>query len=102
MVIASIPKMVGFIYELIMIFVIAYLWYAKKWNQKTGWLLLAISALMGFLVFAPVAPYQFQQLVLGNPDNLGTPLIVGFIGLCRLCSCSLCYRAGFSADISAR
>jgi ferredoxin-type protein NapH len=81
MVIASIPKMVGFIYELIMIFVIAYLWYAKKWNQKTGWLLLAISALMGFLVFAPVAPYQFQQLVLGNPDNLGTPLIVGFIGL---------------------
>jgi ferredoxin-type protein NapH len=102
MVIASIPKMVGFIYELIMIFVIAYLWYAKKWNQKTGWLLLAISALMGFLVFAPVAPYQFQQLVCSATLITLAPRSLSALSGCRLCSCSLCYRAGFSADISAR
>lgn len=81
MVVETIPKMVGFIYALIMIFVIAYLWYEKKWQQKIGWVLLAISALMGFLVFAPVVPYQFQQLVLGNTQELGAPLIVGFAGL---------------------
>ena len=81
MVVETIPKMVGFIYALIMIFVIAYLWYAKKWQQKIGWVLLAISALMGFLIFTPVVPYQFQQLVLGNAPDSGTPLIVGFFGL---------------------
>lgn len=81
MVVETIPKVVGFIYALIMIFVIAYLWYGKKWQQKTGWLLLGISALMGFLVFAPVAPYQFQQIALGNAQELGAPLIVGVAGL---------------------
>ena len=102
MALSTIPKTVGFIYALVMIVVIAFLWYSGGWNKKIGWLVLIISSALGFLIFSPVAPYQFQQLVLGNPDNLGTPLIVGFIGLCRLCSCSLCYRAGFSADISAR
>ena len=81
MVVETIPKLVGFIYALIMIFVIAYLWYAKKWNKKTGLLLLAISALMGFLVFAPVAPYQFQQIVLGNAQETGGSLIAGVAGL---------------------
>ena len=81
MVVETIPKIVGFIYALIMIFVIAYLWHGKKWQQKIGWVLLAISALMGFLVFAPVAPYQFQQLVLGNAQEPGAPLIAGVAGL---------------------
>jgi ferredoxin-type protein NapH len=81
MVVETIPKTVGFIYALIMIFVIAYLWYGKKWQQKIGRVLLAISALMGFLVFAPVVPYQFQQLVLGNAQEPGAPLIVGVAGL---------------------
>ena len=81
MVVETIPKMVGFIYALIMIFVIAYLWFAKKWNQKIGWLILVVSALMGFLVFAPVAPYQFQQIALGNAQEPGASLIAGVAGL---------------------
>jgi polyferredoxin len=81
MVFAQIPKMVGFIYALVMIFVIAYLWYSGRWQQKIGWLLLVISAALGFLIFSPVAPYQFQQLVLRDVPGLGAPLIVGVIGL---------------------
>jgi len=81
MVISAIPKFVGFVYALVMIFVIAYLWYSGWWRQKIGWLLLLISAAFGFLIFSPVAPYQFQQLVLGDVQGLGAPLIVGAIGL---------------------
>jgi len=80
-VIETIPKVIGFIYGLVMIFVIAYLWYSGRWNQKIGWLILIVSALLGFLVFAPVAPYQFQQLVLRDVQGLGGPLIVGAVGL---------------------
>lgn len=81
MVVSQIPKAVGFIYALVMIGVIAYLWYSGKWRQKMGWLLLVISAFLGFLIFSPVAPWQFQQLVLRDVQGLGAPLIVGIIGL---------------------
>ena len=75
MVFVQIPKIIGFIYALVMIAVIAYLWYSGRW------LLLVISAMVGFLIFSPVAPYQFQQLVLRDVQGLGAPLIVGIIGL---------------------
>jgi polyferredoxin len=81
MVVTQIPKMVGFIYALAMILVIAYLWYSGRWRQEIGWLVLVISAALGFLIFSPVAPYQFQQLVLRDEPGLGAPLIVGAIGL---------------------
>lgn len=81
MVFTQIPKAAGFIYALVMIFGIAYLWYSGRWRQKIGWLLLVISAGLGFLIFSPVAPYQFQQLVLRDVQGLGAPLIVGVIGL---------------------
>jgi ferredoxin-type protein NapH len=81
MVFAQVPKTVGFIYALVMIGIIAYLWYSGRWRQKIGWLLLIISAGLGFLIFSPVAPWQFQQLVLRDVQGLGGPLIVGAIGL---------------------
>jgi ferredoxin-type protein NapH len=81
MVVETIPKFIGFLYGLVMIFVIAYLWYSGRWKQKIGWLILIVSAFLGFLVFAPVAPYQFQQLVLRDVQGLGAPLIVGLVGL---------------------
>jgi ferredoxin-type protein NapH len=81
MVLTQIPKSVGFIYALAMIVLIAYLWYSGRWKKQIGWLVLIISSAFGFLIFSPVAPYQFQQLVLRDVEGLGGPLIVGVIGL---------------------
>lgn len=81
MVLEAVPKFVGFMYGLVMIVVIAYLWYSGTWRQNVGRLLLVISAMLGFLIFSPVAPYQFQQLVLRDAQGLGAPLVVGVIGL---------------------
>ena len=53
MVFDQIPKTIGFIYGLVMIFVIAYLWYSGRWRQKIGWLLLVISAATGISHFCP-------------------------------------------------
>jgi polyferredoxin len=81
MVFSQVPKALGFIYALVMIGVIVYLWYSGRWRQKITWLLLVISVSLGFLIFSPVLPWQFQQLVLGDVEGLGGPLIVGVIGL---------------------
>lgn len=81
MVIEAIPSGIGFIYGLIMVGVIAWLWYSEHWKQKIGWILLVISALLGFLIFAPVMPYQFEQLVFGNEQDPESPLIFSILGL---------------------
>lgn len=81
MALSAIPKAVGFVYALVMIVVIAYLWYSGGWKKKIGWLILIVSSAFGFLIFSPVAPYQFQQLVLGDEQGLGAPLIIGAIAL---------------------
>ncbi|MCK9581795.1 MAG: 4Fe-4S binding protein, partial [Methanoregula sp.] len=60
MVLTTVPKAVGFIYALVVIGVVAYLWYSHRWRQWIGWLLLIVSAALGFLIFSPVAPYQLQ------------------------------------------
>lgn len=36
---------------------------------------------MGFLVFAPMFPNQFQLIVLGNTGQLGAPIQIAIIGL---------------------
>lgn len=81
MVFGQIPKTVGFLYALAMILIIAYLWHSGHWRRKAGWLVLLVSTALGFLIFSPVMPYQFQQLVLRDEAGLGGPLVFGVIGL---------------------
>ena len=75
MVLQQIPQVVGLAYALVIVPVIAGLWYIQKFSRKTGYIFLVISTLMGFLVFAPMAPYQFQLAVLGNQQALPVPLV---------------------------
>jgi len=81
MVLENVPKAIGFVYALVMIGVLAYLWYSGRWRRSIGWLMLLVSAALGFLIFSPVIPYQFQQLMLRDVQGLGAPLVVGAAGL---------------------
>jgi len=81
MVVENIPKMFGMIYAIISLFILAYLFHKDKFNQKIKYLFLTISALMGFLVFAPMFPNQLQVLLLGNIEQLGAPLPLAILGL---------------------
>ena len=81
MILENIPKMVGMIYAIIALLILAYLFHKDKFNQKIGYLFLIISALMGFLIFSPMFPNQLQILLLGNVKQLGAPLPLAILGL---------------------
>ncbi len=81
MILENIPKMVGMIYAIIALFIIVYLFHKDKFNRKIGYLFFTISALMGFLVFAPMFPNQLQILLLGNVKQLGAPIQIAILGL---------------------
>lgn len=63
----SFSAVLGIWYCILMICICAWLWYSRRWRYQTGWILLVISVgILGFVTFAPVMPYQIEQLVLGN------------------------------------
>ncbi|NMB77593.1 MAG: 4Fe-4S binding protein [Methanomicrobiales archaeon] len=77
----SLIRPLGFFYAIILILVLTYLWYSGRWKQRAGILLLLISAALGFLIFSPVAPHQFQELMVRNTASLGVTLMVAAISL---------------------
>lgn len=74
MVLSSIPQQVGLVYALIAIPLIFYLYHKGKFKTPVQLVFLLLSTLLGFLIFAPVAPYQFQQILFGETRKLGLPL----------------------------
>jgi len=81
MVVEVIPKAAGFVYGIIAFAALAWLWYSGRFTRRRAVPFLIASAFFGFLVFAPVFPYQFQALVLGDTAALGSPLPVALAGL---------------------
>ena len=81
MVVESIPKAVGFIYGLLAFVALTWLWYSGRFTRRRAMPFLIASVLLGFLVFAPVFPYQLQMVVLGNAAALGSPLPMALGGL---------------------
>ena len=74
-------RALGFIYALVMFFILAYLWYTKRWTRRIGWVILLITVALGFLIFSPIIPWQFQSLVLRDARGVGGPLTVAAAGL---------------------
>ncbi|MDD1673080.1 MAG: 4Fe-4S binding protein [Methanomicrobiales archaeon] len=91
MAIEQIPKFIGFIYALVMVVVCAFLWYSGRWNRKSGYLFLAITLGFGFLILAPIMPYQFQMLVLRDVKGIGGPLIAAVLGLVTILALSFLF-----------
>jgi ferredoxin-type protein NapH len=87
----QIPKLVGFGYALVMVVVCATLWSSGRWSRKIGYALLAITIGFGFLILAPIMPYQFQMLVLGDTMGVGGPLITAVMGLILMLALSFIF-----------
>jgi ferredoxin-type protein NapH len=69
---------VAFLYTLAMVGVLAYLWYRGRITRALAIAILVVSAVFGFL-FASVAPWQFQLLLLGDTKALGGPLVFAIL-----------------------
>ena len=81
MVIESIPNIAGMAYAIVATILVIVLLRRRKLNKKIGYTFLAISTLFGFLVFAPMLPYQFQAVILGNMKQLGAPVALAIMVL---------------------
>ncbi|MEA3558408.1 MAG: 4Fe-4S binding protein [Candidatus Thermoplasmatota archaeon] len=77
----NIPKVVGMVYAVVALAILVYLFLSNRFNRKIGYVFLVISSIVGFLVFAPMFPHQFQLLVLRDTDSLGAPIPMVLVGL---------------------
>ena len=81
MVLDSVPKVVGMVYAVIVSVVVAVLLIKGKFSRRAGYVLLIVSTLLGFLIFAPMLPVQFQTVLLGNTQQLMAPIgvVIGML-----------------------
>ena len=94
-----IPRVTGFAYAIVAIIALGILWYTGKINRKKAFIFLLISTGFGFLIFAPVAPHNFQQLILRDVTSLGASLQAAVFGLILLLLLSLVFGRIFCGHI---
>ena len=94
-----IPRTAGFAYAIVAVFTLAILWYTGKINRRKAILFLLISTAFGFLIFAPVAPHNFQQLILRDVASLGTSLQAASFGLMLMLILSLVFGRIFCGHL---
>lgn len=93
------PRIAGFAYAIVAIIALAILWYTGKINRKKAMVFLLISTALGFLIFAPVAPHNFQQLILRDVVSLGASLQVAVAGMTLLLILSFLFGRIFCGHI---
>jgi polyferredoxin len=76
----------GVIYTAVMVPAIAYLLYKGKLRKELGWVVLVISALLGFAYFAPMFPWQLQLLMLGKLPQANLPMVLLVVSMVILSS----------------
>ncbi len=72
----ELAMVLGIIYTAIMVPTITYLLYKGKLRKELGWVVLVLSALLGFAYFAPMFPWQLQLLMLGKIPQANLPMVI--------------------------
>jgi len=94
-----IPRATGYAYAVVGVIALAILWYTGKINRRKAFAFLIISTVFGFLIFAPVAPYNFQKLILRDAVSLGAALQMAAAGMILLLLLSLVFGRIFCGHI---
>lgn len=68
------PQEIGMFYAVAVTIILGILLHRKKLNSRIGYLVLSISAGLGFILFAPMLPNQLQILLLGKTKQLAVPV----------------------------
>ncbi len=71
-------QLIGIIFALTSMSILAYLFKESKFNRKIGYIFLMLAVILGFLVFSPMFPVQIQTLILGN-QIAGVPFMLPLI-----------------------
>jgi len=67
--------LIGMLYTAVMVPLVTYLLYRGKLKKEFGWIILLLSALLGFAYFAPMFPWQLQLLMLGKIPEANLPMV---------------------------
>lgn len=70
----EVAKVAGMAYAIIATIVLVVMFRKGRFNRRIGYLFLVISTVLGFVIFAPMLPNQFQVLLLGKTKQLGVPI----------------------------
>lgn len=87
MILENVPELFGIGYALIFLFVLFFLFKAQRFNKTFRYLFLIVTTGLGFLIFAPVLPIKFQNLLAMKPKGINPQyliLILGGSGFSRL------------------
>ncbi len=74
-------KVAAMVYAVVATIILVVMLRRGKFNRRIGYLFLAISVALGFFIFAPMLPYQFQLLLMGKIKQLGMPVAIPAIFL---------------------
>jgi polyferredoxin len=74
---------VGLVYAVVLVLVSAWLWRTGRFSRPVGYGLLLLTVLLGFAIFSPMLPHQFQTplLQLGGSIGAGIAGVVAAIAL---------------------
>ncbi|MDN7024346.1 4Fe-4S binding protein [Methanoculleus sp. FWC-SCC1] len=99
MVVEAVPKVIGLIYAVAATGILIALWRSQRFSRRRVLPVLAVSALFGFVIFTPVAPYQFQLIVLRDMAALGAPLPLAVAGLALFIAVALGFGRVFCSAV---
>ncbi len=75
--------LIGIVYAITFSIICAYLWAVGRFSARIRYLLLIITIILGFAIFSPMIPHQFQTIIerLADGERIGTTVFSGIIGL---------------------
>ena len=70
-------QILGIIFAIISIGILTSLFKSGKFTRKIGYIFLVLATILGFLIFSPMFPVQFQELILGESN--GVPIMMPLV-----------------------
>ncbi|MBS3825804.1 4Fe-4S binding protein [Candidatus Bipolaricaulota bacterium] len=81
MILENVPELFGMGYALISLFVLFFLFKSQRFNKTFRYLFLIVTTGLGFLIFAPVLPIKFQNLLAMKPKGINPQYLILILGV---------------------
>lgn len=74
-------QLAGIVYGILFVVIGAFLWKTGTFTKTVKYILLLVTILLGFAIFSPMLPHNFQQLVLRADGYVGFALMGAAVGM---------------------
>lgn len=74
-------QFVGIAYGILCVLIGAFLWKTGRFTKPVKYILLLVTILLGFAIFSPMLPHNFQQLILRAEGYVGFALMGAAVGM---------------------